>query len=252
MNEDRDRLSSGGGSSHHGPRRALPAVIGALIGGVLGSLLGSAIAGFNGGVIGAILGALLGAMIGASSVGAGGRKQAGLHERTESHPVAATDRDLSRDVSLSRRTDGEASSKAIRAASGQPDRSDVVRVPLAEERLEVDKRELEAGLVRLRKVVKTEIVHMPVELRREEIIVERVEAGGASTGGAGEPHVFGDQHGDEIVIPLVKEEAVVQKESKVFSEVHVHKVTHTETKQIQETVRREEVVVDQPGRERGS
>ena len=41
----------------------------------------------------------------------------------------------------------------------------------------VGKREVEYGGVRLRKVVKTEVVNQPVELTREEIVIERVPAG---------------------------------------------------------------------------
>lgn len=214
-------------------------------------MMGASIAGFNGGVIGAILGALLGAMIGAGIM-SGRRRGAELRE-TGTHSLETgvskpADRDLA-DASLSRRTDGLASS-AVRGVFETADRSGVVRVPLAEERLDVDKREIEAGLVRLRKVVKTEVVHLPVELRREEIIVERVEPGAAASAVDGETHAFGAQQGDEIVIPLVKEEAIIQKQSKVFSEVRVHKITHTETKQIHETIRREDVVVEQPNQER--
>lgn len=54
-----------------------------------------------------------------------------------------------------------------------PDR-DEVRIQLNEEKLKVGKRTVEAGGVRLRKIVRTEVVHVPVKLQREEIVIERV------------------------------------------------------------------------------
>lgn len=46
-------------------------------------------------------------------------------------------------------------------------------------------------------------------------------------------------------IPLKKEEAVVQKEAKVVGEVSVGKKQETERQNVSETVRKEDVKVDQ-------
>ena len=48
-----------------------------------------------------------------------------------------------------------------------------VRVPVYEERLDIQKREGELGEVRLHKTVEEEQVAVPVELRREEVKVEQ-------------------------------------------------------------------------------
>jgi Domain of unknown function (DUF2382) len=66
---------------------------------------------------------------------------------------------------------------AAKAAWDRVERGEAVRVPISEEQVKVGTREVEAGAVRLRKVVHTEVVNQPVELRREEVIVERVVAG---------------------------------------------------------------------------
>jgi uncharacterized protein (TIGR02271 family) len=119
---------------------------------------------------------------------------------------------------------------------------------LSEEQLNIGKREVEAGGVRLRKVVRTEVVNRPVELRREEIVVERVPANQTTaTPGAGS---FQEQ---EIYIPLRREEAVVQKEVRVREEVRARKESQTETQQVSGQVRREDVDVERTGeaRERG-
>ena len=49
-----------------------------------------------------------------------------------------------------------------------------VEVPLSEEEVKVGKRTVGAGEVKLHKTVTTEQVNVPVELKREDIVVERV------------------------------------------------------------------------------
>ena len=44
------------------------------------------------------------------------------------------------------------------------------------------KRTVDAGQVRLRKIVRTEIVNQPVEVRHEDVVIERVAAGDVRTG----------------------------------------------------------------------
>lgn len=114
---------------------------------------------------------------------------------------------------------------------------------LAEEQLRVGKREVEAGGVRLRKIVRTETVNQPVELQREEIVIERVPAGEAH----GEAS-FGDQQ--EIYIPLRREEAVVEKETRVREEVRARKESQTDTEHVSGEVRREDVEVERTGEAR--
>jgi uncharacterized protein (TIGR02271 family) len=86
-------------------------------------------------------------------------------------------------------------------------------VQLSEEQLKVGKREVEAGGVRLRKTVRTETVHQPVQLRREEVVVERVPAGEATRRGTAS---FEQQ---EVYVPLRREEPVIEKEARVCEEV---------------------------------
>jgi hypothetical protein len=51
-----------------------------------------------------------------------------------------------------------------------------VTLPLHQEEMRVGKRVIEDGGVRVRKVIRTEIVHQPVEIQREDIVVERIPA----------------------------------------------------------------------------
>jgi len=133
---------------------------------------------------------------------------------------------------------------AAKAAWDRVERGDAVRVPITEEQVKVGKREVEAGSVRIRKEVHTETVNTPVQLRREEVIVERVASNHPDAVPA---DAF--QEG-EIRVPLSREEAVVEKTAHVTGEVRVNKTAHTDTKNVQETVRKEEVKVENQGEAR--
>jgi uncharacterized protein (TIGR02271 family) len=133
-----------------------------------------------------------------------------------------------------------------RAAMAQPSKSasEQASIKLSEEELKVGKRQVEAGGVRLRKVIRTETVNQPVQLSREEIVIERVPATEARTMGE---RAF---EGEEIYIPLRREEAVVQKEAHVREEVRVRKEKQTEQQQVSEQVRREDVEIEESGEAR--
>jgi uncharacterized protein (TIGR02271 family) len=131
---------------------------------------------------------------------------------------------------------------ASRAAWTRLHEDDSVRVPISEEEVKVGKREVEAGAVRIRKEVRSETVNQPVDLRREEIVVERVEGGGDAAEDA-----FRE---GEVRIPLKREEAVVEKTAKVTGEVKVRKAAETDTQQVSETIRKEDVKVEGEGEAR--
>ncbi len=120
-------------------------------------------------------------------------------------------------------------------------------VKLHEERVKIGKREVESGGVRIRKIVRTETVSEPVELRREEVVIERVPTEGSAD--ASDPTASFSE--EDIFIPLRREEAVVEKQSRVREEVRVGKKTEVEHDNISETVRREDVEIEnKPDRDR--
>ncbi len=110
------------------------------------------------------------------------------------------------------------------------------RTRLHEEELQVGKRQVEAGRARIRKVVRSERQEVPVELRQEDVHIERT----AATGGPA-PDAFQER---EIEVPITREEPVVGKEARVTGEVRVGKDVETETRTVGGEVRREEVEVD--------
>jgi uncharacterized protein (TIGR02271 family) len=117
-----------------------------------------------------------------------------------------------------------------------------IRVPVREERLNVEKRQGEMGSVDIRKDVETEQVNIPVELRHEEVTVNRVDVRDRPVA-AGE--IAGAFEEGTIRVPVRGEEAVVQKEAFVTGEVVVDRDVKTERQTISDTVRKERVDVDE-------
>ena len=116
-----------------------------------------------------------------------------------------------------------------------------IEVALQEEQLRVGKRQVDAGAVRLRKIIRTETVNTPVELRREDVVVERIAAQDVRPGDI----PAADFKAEDLNITLHREEAVVAKETVVTGAVRVHKTSETETQNVSDTVRKEDVEVDQ-------
>jgi len=108
---------------------------------------------------------------------------------------------------------------------------------LHQEQLQADKRQVEAGRVRLRKVVRTEHQEVPVDLRREEVQIERVPASGDTT----DDSAFQEQ---EIEVPVMREEAVVGTTTQATEQVRLNKSVTTDTENVGGDVRREDVVTD--------
>jgi uncharacterized protein (TIGR02271 family) len=106
---------------------------------------------------------------------------------------------------------------------------------LHEEQLKVGKRNVVAGQVRLHKIVRTEEVNVPVELKSEHVVIERIPASEAKGTGATS---FNEER---IEIPLSREEAVVEKVSQVTGGVRVRKTEEVRQETVHDSVRREDV-----------
>jgi uncharacterized protein (TIGR02271 family) len=114
-------------------------------------------------------------------------------------------------------------------------------IQLSEEQLKIRKREVEAGGVRLRKIVRTEVVNQPVELEREELVIERVPPSEAHTG---RQQAFNEQ---EVFIPLRREEPIVEKQTALREEVRARKKKQTDRQDVSAEVRREDIEVQESG-----
>lgn len=115
----------------------------------------------------------------------------------------------------------------------------VERLTLAEEELRVGKRQVAGGEARVHKTVETKHVSEKVPLAHEELVIEkRPIQGGARASGT---EAIGE---DEVRIPLMQEEAVVDKRAVAREEVVIRKKTVTDDKTVEADLRREKLDVD--------
>jgi uncharacterized protein (TIGR02271 family) len=120
---------------------------------------------------------------------------------------------------------------------GRPEAGEELRVSRSEEELRVDTRERDAGAVRIKKRVRTDRERVVVPKKRVEATVERVPVVDGQTAGleVGE---------DEIVVPIVEEEVIVEKRPVVKEVLRIRKEVVEEEVVVEEDVRREEIEVD--------
>ena len=161
----------------------------------------------------------------------------GLAGREHTHTGAATA--TSYDESIER-INQPYQGTGTAAVTNDTTANDTVDIPLSEEKVRVDKRTKDLGEVRLRKVVRTETIHQPVEVRHEDVVVERVSRA-SDTGRTAADQPFTEQ---VVSIPVSEEEAVVDKTVESAGAVRARKIAETEHEDVTETVRKEDVEVD--------
>jgi uncharacterized protein (TIGR02271 family) len=115
-----------------------------------------------------------------------------------------------------------------------------LRLPIVEERLEVDIRAIELGDVEVRRTVESERVSVPIVLRQDWIDVRHVDI-------EERPIAFGEGAyaftGDTIRIPVRGEEVIIGKETVVTGEVAVGRRQVTDRRTVSESLRRTTVEV---------
>lgn len=113
------------------------------------------------------------------------------------------------------------------------------RIPVVEERLDVGKREVERGSVRVRSYMTETPVEEQVHLRDEKVTVERRPVDRPI--GDLPPEAFQER---TIEVSETDEEAVVQKTARVREEVVIRKEAEERAQTVSDTVRRTEVEID--------
>jgi uncharacterized protein (TIGR02271 family) len=131
-------------------------------------------------------------------------------------------------------------SSGFGAGTAQVATDEEIRVPVMEEELTATVREREAGAVRIEKDVVTEEQTLEVPVTEERVRVERRVVDRPVT--AADADAFEDT---VIEVPLRSETVDVQKQARVAEEVVVSKEATQRTERVSDTVRREEVVVDE-------
>jgi uncharacterized protein (TIGR02271 family) len=114
-------------------------------------------------------------------------------------------------------------------------------IQLRAERLSIDKVRVASGTVRIRKDVVTHQQNIDVPVMHEELVIERHPVTGSVAGGT-----IGDEK--TITVPLSREEVKVSKDTFVTEEIDIGKHAVTNTEHVANTVRHEELVVEEPGR----
>jgi len=152
--------------------------------------------------------------------------------------LGATDTTL-RDPALYDDTTRATSDRAYdTTATGVTD-TDTLRVPVHEEELTATTRPVERGQVRIDKQVVEEDRAIDVPINEERVTITRR----AVDREAGVDDLAFQE--DTIEIPLRSEEVDVQKRNRVVEEIDIAKDTVQRTERVADTVRREEVKVDE-------
>jgi uncharacterized protein (TIGR02271 family) len=116
------------------------------------------------------------------------------------------------------------------------------RIPIVQEEIQVGKRQVERGGARVRSYVRETPVSEQVNLREENISVERRPVNEAVS--RNELDTSGMLEDREIEMHATGEEAIIGKDARVTEELVVKKTANEHTENIQDTVRHTEVDVD--------
>lgn len=121
------------------------------------------------------------------------------------------------------------------------------RIPVAEEEINIGKRQVDTGGVRVHTYVEKEPVEKEVSLKKERVHVERHPVDRKVDESELE-RAFRDE---DFELKETEEEPVISKQARVVEEVSLRKDVEGTSETVRDTVRRTKVDVDQEGREAG-
>lgn len=112
-----------------------------------------------------------------------------------------------------------------------------IEVPVTEEEIVAETREVERGSVRVHKDVVEEERTIEVPVTEEDVNVTRRKV---------DREIDPDRHefGEDVTVPVMGEEVEVEKTARVVEEIEIHREPQTRTEQVTDTVRREEVRIE--------
>lgn len=113
-------------------------------------------------------------------------------------------------------------------------------IPVIEEQLHIEKKVSKAGTVRILKQVTEHEQTVTIPLLDEEVQVERV----AVNQFVDSPPPALRYEGETLIIPIIKEVAVVEKRLMLVEELHIVKRQNQKQETRQVTLRKEEVTVE--------
>ena len=115
-----------------------------------------------------------------------------------------------------------------------------------------ERRVVSAGGVRLRKVVRKEIVHVPVEVLREDFVLEPIAPGEELRAGDAEGIPEEPFREGSLVVPQFQEEPVIATTRDMLERVRVSRREETETRLVSADLQREDVEIEREPAERES
>jgi uncharacterized protein (TIGR02271 family) len=119
---------------------------------------------------------------------------------------------------------------------------DELRVQLREETLQPVKQAVQKGEVQLNKTVHERQQEVPVNLRREEVYVNRQAVDRPAS-----PGEIGDMQDEVVRVPVYEEQAELQKQARVREEVNIGKRAVEEQQTLTGTTRHEHLEVNETG-----
>ena len=166
-----------------------------------------------------------------------------LSEREESELYRHYGRDYGSGETAGTTDHGDQDSETVGRDTSGPTTDDAMT--RSEEELHVGTTQRESGRVRMRKVVVEDEVTQKVPVRREEVRIEREPITDANAGAATDgPEISSEEH--EVV--LHEEEPVAEKRTVPKERVRLDKDVQTDERQVSDTVRKEEIEVDDDAR----
>ena len=120
---------------------------------------------------------------------------------------------------------------------------EVAAIPLVEERLEVGKRRVESGRVKVRVAVDRREEMVPAELAHDQVQIRRIPRNVAVIELPGVR-----LEGDTTIIPVVEEQLVVEKRLVLVEEIHVIRRTETSVEQVPVTLLSERAEIEREER----
>ncbi|MEO3707030.1 DUF2382 domain-containing protein [Trichormus azollae] len=116
---------------------------------------------------------------------------------------------------------------------------------LYEERLIADKHRIKTGEVAVGKHIETETARVRVPIKKERIVIDRVQATATST--VVDPNEIKFQEGEVARIEVYQETPEIHKETFVREEVRVRKMVDRDMVEAQDIIRREELDINTSG-----
>src|SRR3989440_6199131 len=143
-----------------------------------------------------------------------------------------------------RRNGGYDASTGVTQTSGTANQSTDTdpeqRMQLREEQLRVGKQAVQTGQVGLRKEMVSDQQTVDVPVTHEEVVIERRP-------GSGQPSDRPIGEGETYRVPVHEEQVTAEKQPVVREEIGLGKRQVQETKQVSDTVQREEAHIDRAG-----